>query len=256
MKDRLDDGEEQVPSYEESEALSNISGLAFREGAYDTTSDTKSPRQPLQSQIASTRSHRIQSVLAAYIEPLIHTQGLEGISKSTFTLIPSDTLSDLPNLKATDLVGLPGSARYVTVVRLHGPDNQANFWEQPAVIQQLISELRPILAASGYSMEKEQLPLRPDASAQRAGPAAAAGRSSWLKRSFNTGQNSDPTASMSHWKLGWMSEDEDANKRWLERDEMRVNAKFRDVSAMRESELGLLLTETVKAIWMEIEFGT
>ena len=62
---------------------------------------------------------------------------------------------------------------------------------------------------------------------------------------------------MSHWKLGWRSEDEDGmSSRKLGLDEIRVNTRIKDVSANSESELGLLLTETVKGVWLEIEVGT
>jgi len=57
--------------------------------------------------------------------------------------------------------------------------------------------------------------------------------------------------------LGWRSEDEDGtSSRKLGLDEIRVNARIKDVSANSESELGLLLTETVKGVWLEIEVGT
>ncbi len=255
MKGDLDTDDEQVPSYEESIASNNVLGATSRHGSNDTTGNTKAPRQPLQTNLASTRSYRVQSTLTAYIEPLLDSQGLDGITRSTFILIPSDTLSNLSNLKPTDLVALPRSTHNVTIVRLHSPDNQASFWEQSAVVQQLVSDLSTRLASSGYRTEEAQLPPRPDAATQRPGQIAG-GRSSWLKRSFNAGQGSDPTASMSHWKLGWRSEDEDANKKLLERDEMRVNAKVKDISVMRESDLGLLLTETVKAVWLEVELGS
>jgi len=257
MMGSLDSDDERVPSYEESVASNNIPAANSPLRLNHAISDSKSPRQPLQNQIATTRSSRIHSVLTAYIEPLLDAQGLNGIAKSTFVLIPSDTLSNLPNLKSTDLAGLPESARNVTVVRLHGPDHQAVFWQQPAVVQQLVSDLKARLAASGHKLEEASAP-QPQPQPQRP-TLPAGGRSSWLKRSLNIGQTSDPTASTRHWKLGWRSDDGDGDGGGtgsLGLDLVRVKARVGDVSVMTESELGLLLTDTVKGIWLDIEVGT
>lgn len=243
-KDDFHEIDDPVPSYEESARLTN-----------HTTSDSKIPRRPLQTQLAETRSHRIRSVITAYVEPLLDAQLLNCVARSTFILIPSDTLADLPNLAAKDLAGLPESARNASVVRLHGPDNQAAFWLQPVVVQHLLSELRYRLVASGHRIE-EPVPEQRASSPQTAATSPSETRPSWLRRNFGLGQQTDPTASTSHWKLGWRSEEEgDAAKRKLALDEMRVNARVKEVSVMTESELGLLLTETVKAVWLEIEVG-
>jgi hypothetical protein len=146
MKDDFRDIDDPVPSYEESSRLTNHS-----------TSDTKTQRRPLQTQFAEARSSRICNVLAAYIEPLLDTQIQNCVARNTFILIPSDTLKDLPNLSTKDLAGLPESARNAIIVRLHGPDNQAAFWLQPVVVQQLSSELKCRLAASGHKLEEPLL---------------------------------------------------------------------------------------------------
>ena len=240
MKDDFGDIEDPVPSYEESVPSTN-----------HITSKDKGSRRPLQTQLAETRSCRIRSVLAAYVEPLLVDQGLDGIAKSTLILIPSDTLTEHPNLNTQNLAGLPESARSAVVVRLHGPDNKAAFWLQPTVVEQLSSDLKCRLASSGHRLE--ELSTEP----QRPTPPETSTRSSWLKRNLGLGRDLDPTASTSHWKLGWRSENEDGTTRKsLGLDEMRVSARVREVSVMTESELGLLLTETVKAIWLEIEVGT
>jgi hypothetical protein len=245
MKDDFRDIDDPVPSYEESSRLPNYS-----------TSDTKTPRRPLQTQLAEARSSRIRTVLAAYIEPLLDTQIQNCVARNTFILIPSDTLKDLPNLSTKDLAGLPESARNAIIVRLHGPDNQAAFWLQPVVVQQLSSELKCRLADAGHKLE-EPLPDEQTSSPQRSNMPTPGTSSSWLRRNFGLGQQGDPTASTRHWKLGWRSEDEDGtSSRKLGLDEMRVNARIKDVSANSESELGLLLTETVKGVWLEIEVGT
>jgi hypothetical protein len=240
MKDDFYDLDDPVPSYEESSRSTS-----------HTTSDTKTARRPLQTQVAEARSYRIRSVLEAYIEPLLDAQILNCAARSTFILIPSDTLTNHPNLATQDLAGLPESAHHAVVVRLHGPENQAAFWLQPNVSQQLSSDLKCRLAFSGHRVEEESKEPREPTLPE------TATRSSWLKRNFGFGQQGDPTASTSHWKLGWRSEEEEgAGDRKLALDEMRVKAKVRDVSVMTESELGLFLTETVKGVWLEIEVGT
>jgi hypothetical protein len=240
MKDEFQDIDDPAPSYEESSRSAN-----------HTTSDSKAPRQHLQTQLAEARSHRIRSVLTAYIEPLLDAQILDCVAKSTFILIPSDSLTNLPNLSAKDLAGLPESARNAVVVRLHGPENQAAFWLQPPIVEQLTSDLKCRLASSGHRLE--------DQSEESQSPTVAspATKSSWLRRNLGFGQQSDPTASTRHWKLGWRPEDEeDETNKKLALDEMRVRAKVKEVSVMTESELGLLLSETVKAVWLSIEIGT
>ena len=237
MKDEFQDIDDPLPSYEESSRSTN-----------NTTSATQAPRPHLQTLLTEARSHRIRSVLTAYIEPLLDAQILGCVARSTFILIPSDSLTNLPNLSAKDLAGLPESARNAAVVRLHGPENQAAFWLQPATVEGLASDLKCRLASSGHTLEQQSEEV------QRPTIAATATKPSWLKRSLGFGQQSDPTASTRHWKLGWRAEDEEDGK--LALDEMRVRAKVKEVSVMTESELGLLLTETVKAVWLSIEIGT
>jgi hypothetical protein len=208
MKDDFRDVDDPVPSYEES-----------------------SIRRPLPTEV---RSSRIHAVIADYIVPLLNTRIQNCVARNTFILIPSDTLKDLPNLTTKDLAGLPESACDAIVVRLNGAANEATFWLQPVVIQKLSSELKCTLEASGYKLE-ESLP-------DEQTPPPCEARLSWLRRNFGLGQQGDPTASTSHWKLGWRSEDEDGtSSRKLGVGEMRVNARIKDVSANSESELGLLL---------------
>jgi hypothetical protein len=238
MMGEFQDIDDPLPSYEESSRSTN-----------HTSSATKAPRPHLQTLLAEARSHRIDSVLTAYIEPLLDAQILDCVARSTFILIPSDSLTNLPNLSAKDLAGLPESARNAAVVRLHGPENQTAFWLQPAVVEQLASDLKYRLASSGHKLERQSEEVQK--------PTVAANKPSWLKRGLGFGQQSDPTASTRHWKLGWRTEDEeDEIDRRLSLDEMRVRAKVKEVSVMTESELGLLLTETVKAVWLLIEIGT
>lgn len=237
MKDDVHDMDDPVPSYEESaRSTRNI------------TSDTKTPGPPLHTQLAMVWTYRIDSLLDDYLEPLLSTQILNGAAKSTFILIPSDTLTNHPNLATKDLTGLPDSARNAIVVRLHGPDNNAGVWLQDDLVQQLSL----VLKRRYNPLEKQQL-----TESQIPAIPATATWFSQLRKKLGFSQQDHQTASTSHQKLGWRSEDEEgvANRK-LAVGEIRINAKVKEVSVMTESELGLLLTETEEGVWLEIEVVT
>ena len=249
-KPNQEDTDDPAPSYEEYVFPNQTISIETKQKA------------PLQTQIAATRSRRIQSVLAAYIDPLLVDQGVDGISKRVLVLIPSDSLSNHPNLTARDLAGLPESTANVALVRLYGPENRAAFWQQEAVVRQLKSDLKDRLAASGHKVEANPLELQstnpqsPSNLQRGASSSPGPGRSSWLRRNLGSTQQSDPISARD-WNLEWRTENEkNLATRPLELDEIRVSAKVKDVSFNTESELGLLLTETLKAIWLEIEVGT
>lgn len=81
------------------------------------------------------------------------------------------------------------------------------------------------------------------------------------------GPEHDPTGETGKWELGWRSSEvaseneaeaarqRERRLRILKQDEIAVATRFQDVSLRTESELGLLDTNTVKCIWIEIEVG-
>lgn len=125
--------------------------------------------------IAAVQQERVQNLLAMYIDPLMECQATLGILKMAFALIPSD----IPGLQDTRLVksvnvlqeqaetfetesnpafeSIEGFAEdeNVRLVRLQGEENNARFWEQPSVVQQLEQGIRQrVEASSGGTDDK------------------------------------------------------------------------------------------------------
>jgi len=224
-------------------------------------SDRKEPDRPaLHAQLADIRTRRIQNVLTTHIEPLLYSHFLDGIDKRGFIIIPADILTQQPHLAAQDIVNLPNAGNF-TLLRLHGDENSAAFWQQASVLEELASSIRARLTSSGYKVEattaelltKPQPPPQPspalDQTQQQASP-------SWFKRQFGTpGPQHDPTATTKY-RLGWRGEYEDLPRRRLAQDEVRVTVRVREVSFRVETEMGLLDSVTGKALWLELEVGT
>jgi hypothetical protein len=233
-----------VPSYEES--------LREENRRQRVAADSKTT--PFQSQIASTRARRINTLLGNHVHPQIANQVVDGILRWTFILVPSDELRDAQTLSKSNLAGIPEDVVNPIVVRLVGQENPAAFWQQPAVVQQLAAELRSNLASSGHLTEEPselpQLPPRPTAA------AAPAMISTLSRKTSDSSQTYDPTGTTNHWRLGWRTDAESGNSRPpLRADEARVTTETRDTSFTTESELGLLLAETVKCLWLDVELG-
>lgn len=250
-------------------------------------SDLKQPPRPsLHSQRTEARSRRIQHLLTSSIEPPLYSDLLEGISLRIFLLVPSDILTQHPNLSATDIVGgLPNHASNtqianVRLIRPHGPDNHAAFWHQPSVLTELASSLRARLAASGHKVENplenaaRSPPSLPPPIKHHPNPlphlifpallVQKAIQHLLLPPSHQPpNQPYDPTAS-TNFKLGWRSEredateDEDLDQRRttpLAPDEVRVLVKLRDVSFRVETMMGLLDSVSGRAVWVQVEVG-
>jgi hypothetical protein len=223
-------------------------------------SDRKEPDRPaLHAQLSETRTRRIQNVLATHIEPLLYSHFLDGIDRRGFIIIPADILTQQPHLAAQDIVNLPNAGNF-TLLRLHGDENSAAFWQQASVLEELESSIRACLASSGYKVEgttaalltKPQPPQPTPASDQTQHQASP----SWWKRQFGTpGPLHDPTATTKY-RLGWRGEEEDLPRRRLAQDEVRVSVRVREVSFRVETEMGLLDSVTGKALWLELEVGT
>jgi hypothetical protein len=85
------------------------------------------------------------------------------------------------------------------------------------------------------------------------------------------GPDHDPTGDTGKWDLGWRKAPSTsagevaAPSDWtpqpalppniLRMDEIAIKTQLRDVSFRMENELGLLVTNTVKCVWVEIEVG-
>jgi hypothetical protein len=231
---------DRIPSYEES--VASMAPPVFEGKALS--------RPSIQQNLGQTRSRRISEAITEYIEPLLLSFGRDGIYKKAFVLLPSDILPQ-QSLSERNLVlsqTLP-----VTLIRLQGEDNQALFWQQPAVIDEFATALQALLTAS----ESDQPSFTPEASTPIAPLPPNPPQKSWLKKKFGLPDaDQDPTGSTSQWKLGWRSEQVGAgSERGLRTDEIDAGTRLKDVSFRTETELGLLTTETVKCVWFEIEVG-
>ncbi|KLJ06062.1 hypothetical protein EMPG_10506 [Blastomyces silverae] len=144
-----------APAYEESS-----SSVAYNK---DTTKEIPSSSQsllPLPTQLADTRTQRVDAILTKYVDPLLLSQGASGIYKTTFVLVPSSvsSLQDaVSNAYTTpeepQIVGFP-SNEVVKLIRLQGEENAMEFWRQPAVVAELDSALKAKLAASGHRLHQ------------------------------------------------------------------------------------------------------
>ena len=225
--------DESIPTYEESVAAS-----------YSHVSDHKSHPSALsiQNRIIQHRAERIGQVVADHIEPWLLSHGLDGVAKRTLIVVPSDLLVG-QQLSARNIVA-PTVASHTGLIRLDGAENQATFWQQPIVLTELDKALREGLRSVSNSAP---------ASLQSTIPSIRTPVRSWAKRTFGTpGPDHDPTGSTGGWNLGWKSDIDDSARR-LGPEEAHILARLRETSFRFETELGLLATETVKCIWVEVE---
>ncbi|OJD14225.1 hypothetical protein AJ78_05411 [Emergomyces pasteurianus Ep9510] len=147
--------EDPAPSYEES-----LSSAAYKDNTSKHIPCSTPSLLPLPTQLADTRTQRIDSVLTRYVDPLLLSQGASGLYKTTFVLVPSSvsSLQDaVSNAYTTpeepQIVGFP-STEVVKLIRLHGEENAMEFWRQPAVVAELDSALKAKLVASGHRLHQ------------------------------------------------------------------------------------------------------
>jgi hypothetical protein len=241
--------DEQVPSYEES--VMPLGRPAESKSA---------PGQPFSVQATEIRTRRIQHLLANYVEPVLYSHALDGIHRLTFVIIPSDVLTQHPNLGAKDIAGQPNATNTV-VSRLTDESNRAAFWQQPAVLQDLTSSLRARLGAYGPQVQSSAgIPVfAPGENGET--PQQQKSRStelspSWLKRQFAVpGPLHDPTATTDY-KLGWRSDDDKGQPSPKSTPgEVQAIVNFKDISFRFETEMGLLDSATGKALSIDIDLG-
>lgn len=235
---------DKVPSYEE--AIASDTNLA----------KGQCPRPSLHSQLEKARSRRIENLLTEHIDPILVSQGWDGLYKTILILIPSDHEDKVFSEKG--LVGVPSSVASIQVIQLKGQDNRSLFYQQTPVIRDLEASLKIRLTSLGHNIEDlsqtaDKVPTTSPTSL--AGPESK-NRPAWPRKKIGASEEGyDPTRSTSHWKGGWRADDEVQSKK-LSPDETRAVANIREVSFRSENEMGLLCTETVKALWIAIEVGS
>ena len=163
----------------------------------------------LTQQLASTRHHRIDAIISAYIDPLLQSQALAGLFKTILVLVPSNTISlqrrrksleDIDDMtggfanttsteNGEEVVGFR-SEDYVQLIRLHGEEYTLEFWRQPAVIKELNSSLRVRLQGSGHRMAEETTARVPQPAAVAADPETMLPKTGFFRR--KPSKNSPP----------------------------------------------------------------
>ncbi|KAL6250832.1 hypothetical protein RBB50_003135 [Rhinocladiella similis] len=251
---------ERIPTYEESVATSaSPRSMGRRE---------KSSRS-MPSMIRQERTRRIEQLITNSIIPTFSLKLSSGCSYLSIIILPSDSLRTNGEVTEQNIVTPgPQAQESRTVLILRGEENCASFWAQNPVVQELEFFLRQELSEEpmdSTSLFDNQLQAevrgRPTAPLpQRPKPK------SWLKRAFVLpGPDHDPTGETGKWNLGWRSADSTSGqdsgwrakerRRNVQRDELAVHTRLEDVSFRTESEMGLLETNTVKCLWVEIELG-
>ncbi|KAK2829925.1 hypothetical protein FQN49_007123 [Arthroderma sp. PD_2] len=239
--------EEEVPSYEESEA------------SYVHSDKKQPPFIPppslLPQHLAETRTARIQSILTSYIDPLLASQGAAGLYKTTFILVPStvSNLQDSPSNAYTtpqepQVMGFPPD-EVVKLVRLQGQEHAMEFWRQPAVVSELDSAMRSRLAASGHRIYEAS--ERPKPETPRPEAKGKPKRSFWGRMA---GGSDD---AINDQRLGWRAEEPevgDADK--TPTGLVKVSVTWKDVALRIANEMGLYETQRGPALCLAVEVGT
>jgi hypothetical protein len=136
---------------------------------HDSTHPYRLTGQTLLSQLSTTRTTHIHSIITAHILPLVEQQASYGIAQTTLALLPSDiplpaieeksefsfsTTSSTP----VEVIGF-SSGEAPKVVPLEGLMNRTSFWRVQAVVEVLESALREELNKSSYLRSAES-PIR------------------------------------------------------------------------------------------------
>ncbi|KIW41888.1 hypothetical protein, variant [Exophiala oligosperma] len=252
---------ERIPTYEESVASSTNPRSM---GRWEKSS------RSMPSMIRQERTRRIEQLIAELIVPTVSMKLSSGCSSLSIIILPSASLTANGEVTEQNIVTPgPQAQESRTVLTLRGEENSASFWTQNPVVQELEFFLRqelseePIDAATLFDNQ-----LQAEVRSQPTAPLPQRPKpKSWLKRAFESpGADHDPTGETGKWNLGWRSPDtrsgsQDSGwrakerRRNVQRDELAVHARLENVSFRTESEMGLLETNTVKCLWVEIELG-
>lgn len=198
-----------------------------------TSSDEKQPLSwhpsSLSSQISQARTERVNTVVDYYIEPLLQEQAANGLTRSTFVIIPelqpseydheeskttelfADFGTRIPKSETRDmLIGFPAELN-IRVVRLHPThsghtgysarsrdtlgDEGNRFWQQPSVCTELDRLLKIRLVGMGLDV------LDPN------GVTTPFRKDGWAERGEQVGGTpniglSSPSSSKDRWKGG------------------------------------------------------
>ncbi|KAK5058900.1 hypothetical protein LTR84_011164 [Exophiala bonariae] len=259
-----------APSYEESVRSTTWTSQNSHSRPTGEKSLSSIPSS-VPSMIRQERTRRIQNLIVTEILPCFSSHLTNSVNNLTIVIVPSNSLPDTCHkLNAASLVTPSFQSLSTTgaVIALSGEDNQANFWTQHSVMQELnlllhreltgkfperdpLSERHEHRPESQYGLKPQASPSMPERPQKK----------SWLKRALPQlpqlpGPEHDPTGETGKWNLGWRSPlPENLTAQVLNPDEIAVHTKLQEASLRTESEMGLLETTTAKCIWIKIEVG-
>lgn len=261
--------DEPAPSYEES-VLSSPSVPVEVSKHPSGQHPHQQPHLPLPSQLANTRTQRVEDILSTYVDPLLVSQGAAGLYKTTFILIPSSVsaLQDaVSNAYTTpqepQVVGFP-SDEVVKLVRLKGEEHAMEFWRQPAVVAELGSSMKSRLAATGHKVYDPATAGANEGNTTGYSAATATNKGAGkepekAKRSFwgrKSRRDPDEDVVVDR-KLGWRAEElpaEGSGK--LPTGMVKVAVVWQDVTLRIANEMGLYESKRGPGLCISVEVGT
>lgn len=251
--------DENPPSYEQTYGSAQQAPTD-----YDHKPTIPASTQPtLPAQLDSVREQRIHNLINTYLQPLVTEQGLSGLCKATFVLIPSNVprLNNPGDRRSTDafghgyddgsqhsedantILGLP-EEDHVKVVRLQGKTDKMEFWRQPVVLDQLAWELRGRLQA------RTELSLPTP-------PTAPSKTSSWndVFRRITTSNKDilEPIPGLTESR--WRAEGKSSSRR-IGQGDIHVEVGLRSFCVRVPTSFGLWESRTAEGISVAIEVGT
>lgn len=269
--------EDPAPSYEES-----LSSTAYIKDTSKHIPNSSPSLLPLPTQLADTRTQRIDFILTRYVDPLLLSQGAAGLYKTTFVLVPSSVSSlqgAVSNAYTTpeepQIVGFP-SSEVVKLIRLYGEENAMEFWRQPAVVAELDSALKAKLVASGHRLHQPSedetssdvvdgasspAPSPSPATAPVPAPAPEPTKKSFWGRTkdlySSKGQDLRDVVIVDR-KLGWRAPgDQNANSPGkIPTGLVNVSIVWKEVCLRISNEMGLYESKKGPALCMTVEVGS
>ncbi|MCJ1474114.1 hypothetical protein MMC13_002772 [Lambiella insularis] len=254
MEKQYQYNEEDIPSYEDATFTSSANATAeFKPG----------PQRSLVQRLADVRQNRINAIIESHVNPLLKQQAEDGLLKSTFILVPSNTSTlqssiaagaevfegcrDVVEQSSTETVIGFREGEHVKLVRLHGEEYTEEFWRQPAVISELNEALKTRLQAEGHRIAQPSTSLPdiqiPNLLVPSSSVSAKKGFFGWKKRAGEQvlAPDTNPT--------GWRFEREEV----LPPGEVRIKTGLQDVSLRVQNQMGLFETRTGKAVVINFE---
>ena len=111
------------------------------------------PLSPSLARHVEVRNERIKQLLSTQIHPYLYANLCERISRFNLVIVPSDVLTEQPQLTSRNLVGDPVDGN-VSLLRLEGDAHQTVFWRQEIVLDDLAKSLRLHLRDLGFKVER------------------------------------------------------------------------------------------------------